>query len=240
MAAKNKQGASETFQKGKETFPAETPKKTKAGCNCEDDCAKCQEEMRKALKGEAFEEGIGKHSAKDLNDASITVFGELSSREAKGADQIATQQRESEGIAAMLYNRQNAVSGGGVPKGSNFLGGGSAPKTLGGVATARGQFHGYKGGKQTLEELNKGELKGEPCRRQCQRWRASKKAVEKFARDPAALDQYNQDNGKFYYNRAIYQPGGVTRTQDVSRGEVRIGGTDFSSRPMGTDARPDN
>lgn len=228
--------AKRTFDTAAESFDQKEPDSPCVECG--DACARCQEEMKKALQGKAFDKGIGKYSAKDLNDATITTFGELSAKEAHGAAAEATQQREAEGVAAMMFNREAAVSSGNIPRGSNFTPGG-ASKTLGGVATSKSQFHGYAGGTSTLNQLTKGKLSGEPCRRQCQRWRASKKAVEKFASDPKALDQYNQENGKFYYNRAVNQRGGA-RTLDVSRGEVRIGGTDFSTRPMGTDARPDN
>lgn len=223
-----------TFDKAAAEFPAKSPSEPCETCG--DDCKKCQEEMKKALDGKLYDEGVGPYSAKDLNDATVTTFGELSSGEAKTAEAVATQQRESEGIAAMMFNRHDAVASGVRPKGSNFTPG-KTPHTLSGVATNKSQFHGYAGGKGILKQLTRGKLQGEPCRRQCQRWRASKKAVDKFANDHSALDKYNQDNGKFYYNRAIHQPGGVTRVTDVSRGEVRIGGTDFSGLPMGTDAK---
>lgn len=226
-----------TFDKAAEKFPAKSPDEPCEDCG--DDCKKCQEEMKKALQGKLYDKGIGQYSAQDLNDATVTTFGELSSGEAKGAAAIATQQRESEGIAAMMFNRHNAVASGQRPAGSNFTPGKTA-HTLGGVSTSKSQFHGYAGGKGILKQLTRGKLQGEPCRRQCQRWRAAKKAVEKFAKDPAALEQYNQQNGKFYYNRAVRQPGGITRITDTARGEVRIGGTDFSGRPMGTDATPNN
>lgn len=225
-----------TFDKAAGEFPAKAP--DQACETCGDDCAKCQEEMKKALQGKLHENGAGPHSAKDLNDATVTTFGELSAREAKGAEAIATQQREAEGIAAMMFNRYDAVASGNRPKGSNFTPG-KTPHTLSGVATNKSQFHGQAGGKKMLQQLTRGKLTGEPCRRQCQRWRASKKAVDKFANDKGALDKYNQDNGKFYYNRAVNQAGGA-RTLDTGRGEVRIGGTDFSGRPMGTDATSDN
>lgn len=226
-----------TFDKAAEEFPARSPEDP---CeDCEDACKKCQEEMKKALQGKLYDEGAGEYSAKDLNDATITTFGELSSGEAKGAAAIATQQRESEGVAAMMFNRHDAVASGQRPAGSNFTPGKTA-HTLGGVATSKSQFHGYAGGTGILKQLTRGRLQGEPCRRQCQRWRAAKNAVEKFANDKSALARYNQENGKFYYNRAVHQPGGITRTLDTGRNEVRIGGTDFSGRPMGTDARPNN
>ena len=227
--------ADAAFDKSKDTFSAESPDCPTGTC-AEDECEKCRQSMIKALKGEEFEGGINGRSSRELSDASITTFGELNPREAKDAAAVASQQRESQAIAAMLYNRSNAVQSGEIPKGSNFLGGGKSAKDLSGVAGARGQFHGYKGGKKLLEELTKKPLKGEACRRQCQRWKASKAAVEKFAKDPASLDQFNQDNGKFYYNRAIRQ-GSFTRTLNEARGEVRIGGNDFSELPMGTDAR---
>lgn len=229
--------AQATLDKAAETFPAKTPEEPCEDCG--DDCKKCQEEMKKALQGKLYEEGIGQYSAQDLNDATVTTFGELSAGEAKGAEAIATQQRESEGIAAMMFNRHDAVASGQRPRGSNFTPG-KTPHTLSGISTNKSQFHGNAGGKKMLQQLTRGKLQGEPCRRQCQRFRAAKKAVEKFAKDPAALEKYNQENGKFYYNRAIRQPGGVTRTLDAGRGEVRIGGTDFSGRPMGTDATANN
>lgn len=226
-----------TFDKAKEEFPAKKPEEP---CiDCADECKKCQDEMKKALQGKLYDKGIGNYSAQDLNDATITTFGELSALEAKGAEAIATQQRETEGIASLMYNRHNAELSGNLPKDANFTPG-KTPNTLSGIATRQSQFHGYKDGKALLRDhLTKGKLQGEPCRRQCQRWRASKKAVEKFASDPAALEQYKKDNGTFYWNRAVNQRDGM-RTLDVSRGEVRIGGTDFSSRPMGTDATPFN
>jgi predicted flap endonuclease-1-like 5' DNA nuclease len=229
--------AQATFDKAAATFPAKAPAEPCEDCG--DDCKKCQEEMKKALQGKLYDKGVGPYSAKDLNDASVTTFGELSAAEAKTPDAVATQQRESQGIAAMMFNRHGAVTSGQRPAGSNFTPG-KTPHTLSGVATNKSQFHGYAGGKKMLEQLTRGKLQGEPCRRQCQRWRAAKKAVDKLANDPAALDKYNQENGKFYYNRAVKQPGGITRITDTARGEVRIGGTDFSGRPMGTDARPSN
>jgi predicted flap endonuclease-1-like 5' DNA nuclease len=236
-AAKPPADAQATFDKAAETFPAKTPEEPCEDCG--DDCKKCQEEMKKALEGKLYDKGIGNYSAQDLNDATVTTFGELSAGEAKGADAIAMQQNESEGVASMMFNRHNAVASGQRPKGSNFTPG-KTPHTLSGVSTSKSQFHGNAGGKKMLKELTRGKLQGEPCRRQCQRWRASKKAVEKFAKDPAALDKFNKDNGTFYYNRAVRQPGGITRTLNTGRGEVRFGGTDFSGRPMGTDATANN
>lgn len=99
------------------------------------------------------------------------------------------------------------------------------PASLSHVVAANTQFLGYKDGRELLDHLQKNPLKGEPCTRQCQRWRAAIDAVKKMAKEPKALATFNKENGIFYYNRSN---AGGTRTR--KSGDVRIGGNDFMEK----------
>lgn len=98
------------------------------------------------------------------------------------------------------------------------------------------QFVGYYKEKDNHEVADIKDLVGEPCERQCQRWKAAKEAVKKIAeqirdsKDPnGVLDSIAKDlnspGGKrFYYNRSSNS--GARKMND---GDVRIGGNDFSN-----------
>jgi hypothetical protein len=224
--------ADKAFENADQSFSAKEPDCPTGNCN--DYCAKCQEDMKKALQGKAFDKPIGKYSAADLNQATTTTFGEMSAPYADTAAKQATQARESDAIAATIFNRSNAVESETRPRGSNFTPG-DTPHRMSGVAGSPSQYHGAKKGKSDLEAMtNKEKMNPEECRRMCQRFYRAKGSVEKFANDPQALQEFNNKEGTLHYNRAVTQwkKGGGTFQRQLQPGQTRIGGNDFSEFPM--------
>jgi RHS repeat-associated protein len=153
-----------------------------------------------------FTNDIGSYSAEELNDAVITVFGELSSTVTSDS------QEEALAVASEIRNRSDAIANGTAEKSW-----GDSPSFTS-VVTARAQFNGYEQGiavaNQNVDFKNGG--------RNCTRLTLAVFAVGLVAEKGAPYS--------FTYNFANYTSTKYPRP--LGDGEVRINGNDFSSKPM--------
>lgn len=161
---------------------------------------------------DGFTQSIGPYSPEDLNNAAITVFGEISSRAHPNL------RAEAEAVASVIFNRSEAIANGTAPP--NNLWGNSSSLTDVVSAGGGSQFNGFSAGQELLRtgvDLKEGD-------RNCTRLQTSGSAIAWLASNAAARQP-------FYYfcsNRG----GGRT----LAPNEQRIGGNDFSEVPM-TDCR---
>lgn len=93
-------------------FAESAPDATKKICSLH--CEVCLALMKQALEGNVFGGGVGGYSGEELTAASIAVFGEMSSPQAKTDQEKETQTTEAQAVAAELFNRQNRIKGSGV------------------------------------------------------------------------------------------------------------------------------
>ncbi len=93
-------------------FAESAPDATKKICSLH--CEVCLAMMKKALDGNVFGGGVGGYSGEELTAASIAVFGEMSSPQAKTDKEKETQTTEAQAIAAELFNRQNSIKDTGI------------------------------------------------------------------------------------------------------------------------------
>jgi hypothetical protein len=155
---------------------------------------------------EGFTQAVNGYSPEELNDAAITVFGELDAR-------FNTNSRaEAEAIASVIFNRSTAIANGTAP--ANGIWGASS--SLSDVVKAPGQFAGFSAGQRILQsgvELNEGE-------RNCNRLQAAGSAIAWLAANPAARKPY------------LYMcaEGHVTTPHPD---DVHINGNVFSTQPLG-------
>lgn len=120
-----------------------------------------------------FTDAINGYSAAELNDAAITVFGELFARFNENS------RAEAEAIASIIFNRLAAILAANAP---SIWGGPS----LSGVVSAAGQFAGFAAGSENLRsgvDMNEGE-------RNCNRLQTAGSAIAWLAANAAARGPY--------------------------------------------------
>jgi RHS repeat-associated protein len=150
----------------------------------------------------------GRYPADQMTDATLTVFGEISSRASD------TLFNEALAVASEIFNRSDAIRNG--TQGTNPFG---KSQSLTDVVSAPAQFDGFEQGKKTLQsgqELSGGE-------RNCARLIFAALAVHLASRPNIGIGFRRP----FLFNRS--NNGGRRRLQP---GQVRIGGNDFSINPM--------
>lgn len=154
-----------------------------------------------------FSSTVDPYSAQELNDAAITVFGEIS------AHVTGTLGAEANAVASVIFNRSSALANG---TGPSVWG---ASSSLTDVVSAPSQFNGFNAGKNILQtgvDLLNGQ-------RNCQRLQEAFRAVADIAYGQAGRQPFN-------YMCAHNRSNGSTRP--MAGGEQTIGGNDFSASPM--------
>ena len=155
---------------------------------------------------DGFNHAINGHSAMDLDNAAITVFGEMAGRFNDRS------REEAEAIASVIFNRSTAIANGTAP--SNNLWG--ATSSLSDVVQAPNQFAGFRAGKDIFQsgvDLNEGE-------RNCNRLQTAGSAIAWLASNPGARKPYLYMCAK----------GHVTTPHSD---DVEINGNIFSAQPLG-------
>ena len=149
--------------------------------------------------------GDRKYKRAELDDAAITVFGEMSSHF------NANSRAEAEAIASIIFNRSEAIARGRAP--GNMWG---QTSSLSDVVRAPNQFAGFRAGQDILQtgvDLNEGK-------RNCNRLQTAGSAIAWLAANPSARKPY------------LYMcaSGHVTTPHC---GDVEINKNVFSTEPLG-------
>ena len=154
---------------------------------------------------EGFTDPIEGYSPEELNDAAITVFGELAGRFNEKS------REEAEAIASIIFNRSTAIANGTAP---GSLWGSSS--SLSDVVGAPSQFAGFNAGKEIIQtgvEFDEGQ-------RNCNRLQTAGSAIAWLAGHPEARKPYLYMCAK----------GHVTTPHPD---DVTINGNVFSTQPLG-------